>query len=605
MCGIVGIHGEGHATSVEEMLACITHRGPDDHGIHKSGDLEMGARRLSIVDLAHGAQPMYNEDGSVVVVFNGEIYNHVELRSELRQKGHTFETNCDTEVLVHLWEEYGEELTGHLEGMFAFSLWDRDASTLFLARDRLGIKPLYFVEDGGTLLWASEIQPLLKAGIDRTVDEQAVYEYFSLGYSLWPRTLFKNVRKLAPGTSITVTEDGLSTRSYWKPSTTTRTMGPDEASKTLRRVLERSVEKRLMADVPVGAFLSGGLDSSAIVGLLSEYTDDVNTYSVGFEREDINEQDEAEFVADHFGTTHHRIDVDFSSLENFEDLVSRFGEPVADPAALPSLLLARRAREDVKVVLTGVGADELFAGYRYHKLLDRHRSLVRRLPRASFSLADSVASRFTFGRKYTEHLGALESDESAYLYWRQRANRPFEEYVTSDGDDERLRARIREAFEGAPADDTCKRLQLYDTRHYVSDDLLYLLDHMTMAASLEGRVPFLDHELVDFGLSIPSEYKLDGANKPVLRRAVSDIVPDRTLAREKQPFTVPVREWFRSGHQVVETWLSKDRLDRTPHVDSTAVRNVLSSHRTGETDQQDLLWKTLSYVAWYHTHAVE
>lgn len=601
MCGIVGLSRDGDGDLLTEMRDAIRHRGPDDEGAFVTDDVMLGVRRLSIIDLEGGDQPIYNETGDVVVVFNGEIYNYRALRSELTAKGHQFESDTDTEVLVHLWEEYGRDLPEQLDGMFAFALYDREAETLFLARDRLGIKPLYYVQNGESLAWASEIQPLLETGVDRTIDEAALGQYFTLGYTLWPRTLLSNVKKLPPGSSMTVDESGVRTRRYWTFSARPRQKASATPSR-LRELLEQSVERRLQADVPVGAFLSGGLDSSAIVGLMAEHTDRLNTYSVGFEHSGIDESREAAFVADHFGTTHHPIEVDLESMSVFGDLVSGFGEPLADPAALPNLLLARRAREDVKVVLTGVGADELFAGYRYHDLLDRHRRLVRWLPDVAHTTARQLQDTAPIGRKYLRHLGALSSDERAYIYWRTRWDTPAEEYLTSDVSMERLADTVGEAFGDAPETDTCGRLMAYDVRHYLTDDLLYLLDHMTMAASLEGRVPFLDHELVEYAMSIPSSEKRAAANKPVLRRAVSDLLPERTLQREKQPFAVPVDTWLDSDHSAVTGWLDADLLSATPYVDADAVQRAWTAHRRDEASNRSLLWRTLCYTAWYHTH---
>ena len=608
MCGIVGVYGD-EATAIDEMLDCIPHRGPDDTGqfVDESVPLAMGAQRLSIVGLDSGSQPVFNEDGSVGVVFNGEIYNYPTLRSELEASGHTFETDCDTEVLVHLWEEAGPDFPERLNGMFAFSLWDRNQETLFLARDRLGIKPLYVAYRDGRVVWGSEIPALLAAGVDRTVDERAVYNYFSLKYSPWPRTLFESIEKVPPGTSVQVSDDGVDRRRYWHLEATPRDMSKQSAVERTRSLLETSVERRLMADVPVGAFLSGGLDSTAVVGLLDERTTaPVQTFSVGFQGDRYDESSEARWVADHFGTDHSELTVDLSSMDAFGDVVRHFGEPLSDPAMLPTAMLAAHASDSVKVVLTGEGADELFAGYDYFRRLSRDRGRFGRLPSVAFTIADIAEQLTPAGAKYLRYLASLQSDEEAILSWARGYGTLPEAYLDTDHSPETsgLRELVQEAIENG-ATDTLQRVSAFYIRHWLADDLLYKVDHTTMAASLEARVPFLDHELAEFVYSVPSEYKLDGSYKPLLNSAVSDVVPDRIRAREKHGFQVPIRRWFRESHEAIDRWLTEDRVAAAPYLDADRVFTLLSAHQSERADHRGALWKTLNYVAWYHVHARE
>jgi asparagine synthase (glutamine-hydrolysing) len=609
MCGIVGVYGREGAVGLDRMLDCINHRGPDDTGrfVDESVPLEMGAKRLSIVDPESGSQPVFNEDGSVVVVFNGEIYNYDRLRADLEADGHTFTTNCDTEVLVHLWEENGTEFPERLNGMFAFSLWDRDNETLFLARDRLGIKPLYLAREGENILWGSELPALLAGGVDRTIDEQAVYNYFSLKYSPWPQTLFAAVEKVPPGTSIRISAEGVDRRRFWRLETEPRDLSRSAAVDRTRELLETSVDRRLMADVPVGAFLSGGLDSTAIVGLMSERTTSpLRTFSVGFQADSYDESDEARFVADHFGTDHSVLSVDLSSMDVFGDVVRHFGEPLADPAILPTAMLAARASEDVKAVLTGEGADELFAGYDYFQRLPRDRRRFGGLPDPAYDVASAAERVAPIGEKYFRYLASLRDDKEAVLSWARGYGALPETYLDTELTPETsgLRELVASSWDDG-ASDTLGRLSTFYIRHWLADDLLYKVDHTTMAASLEARVPFLDHELVEFVYNLPSEYKLDDGYKPLLNRAVADVVPDRVRNREKHGFQVPITRWFREDHEAIERWLTEERVAAAPYINADRVFDYWRAHRRGRANHRSVLWKTLNYVAWYHEHALE
>jgi asparagine synthase (glutamine-hydrolysing) len=618
MCGIAGVYDTSgvDAALLDPMLDCITHRGPDEAGRHVESDgaLAMGMRRLSIVDLAGGSQPIYNEDGTVAVVFNGEIYNHESVRSALERAGHEFTTASDTEVLVHGWEEYGRRLPEHLDGMFAFAIWDADARRFFLARDRFGIKPLYYAhgEDGAggsRLVWGSELPAVLAAGAGTGIDRRAVYNFFSLRYSPGPRTLVSGVRKLPPGTSMTVGPDGgVDRRQYWQLPARQREIGFDAAAERVSELLERAVERRLMADVPVGAFLSGGLDSSAIAALAAKHHDEtLKTFSIGFPGQPQDESDEAAFVADSLGTDHHRHAVDLDSMELFGDLVTHYGEPLADPAALPTMLLSRVARDQVKVVLTGEGADELFAGYRRHRLLPRGRRMARHLPAAVFRAAGEMADRLPDERagvrRYARFVASLESDETAVLdadrgYSDIRPDRYLDTWT--DPRDSGLVDLVRDSFEHAE-DETLQRLCAFDITRWLPDDLLYKVDHASMAASLEARVPFLDHRLVAFAHSVPGDLKT-GGYKRLLNAAVADVVPERTRQRLKHGFNVPVSDWFRRDHEAISGWLSPDRVESTPYLDAGELSALRTAHRDGAADHGMTLWKCLTYVAWYHQH---
>lgn len=606
MCGIAGVYGWEDRNVLDEMLSCITHRGPDERGEFIGNDVMMGIQRLSIIDLEGGSQPIWNEDESVAVVFNGEIYNYRELRGKLESRGHSFSTNSDTEVLVHLWEEYGQEMPTKLNGMFVFSVWDENKEELFLARDRLGIKPLYYANTDDAFIWGSELPAVLAAGVDKTLDEKAVYNYFSLHYSPWPRTMFEQIKKLQPGTSLLVSKEGVSKNQFWQLDPTKEVHGSEgEIARRLRKLLEESVERRLIADVPLGAFLSGGLDSSTVVGLMSEMKDDVKTFSVAFESQS-DESQEARYVADHFGTDHHEITVDLSKVDFFGDLVAHYGEPLPDPAVLPTMVLSEYTRNHVKVVQTGSGADEIFAGYWMHRTIPGHRTKANYVPKPFFRLADSVADVAPIGREYIKYAASLESDERAVAEAAQRFKPlPTNEYMDThlDAHESGIYDMVRDSFQYAPENDTLKRISSFYLTHWLPDDILYKVDHATMYASLEARVPFLDHNVVEFTYNLPSRYLAkNGKYKPLLKRAVSDILPERTLKREKQGFGIQQGEWLRSDHDAIAHWLTEERLGEVPYLNTNNVLSLWDKHRKRNKDYGVTLWKILNYVAWYYEY---
>ena len=611
MCGIAGVLGWTNEAVLAEMLDDIEHRGPDEEGrlIDEDANLMMGARRLSIVDIEGGSQPVFNEDGTVAVAFNGEIYNHAAIRDRLRAAGHRFRSDCDTEVLVHLWEAEGTAMLETLDGMFAFSLWDATTGTLLLGRDRLGIKPLYYARTDTGLVWGSELTSLLTAGVDRTLDPAAVYNYFRLEYTPWPQTLLSSVRKVPPGGVAVQTPDGFTVRRYWTlPTGRTTTVGSRRsAARQLRSLLETSVEKRLMADVPVGAFLSGGLDSSAVTGLMAQRTDELETFSVAFPGEPYDESADARFVAEHFGTTHHEVDVRLGSLDELDELVSHLSEPPSHTQVLPILALSRLARSSgVKVALAGEGADELFGGYSRYRTVRRARPLVGSMPAVAYGAVDALASVTPVGQTHLRYVGGLRDGEHALL----RNNCGFDctrprpaAVLDTDLDDEQsgLAAKVREAIDVTAGDDAAQQMMTFDLVHLLPDSILLKTDHASMAASLEVRVPFLDHHLVSFAHQLPVAYRVTpGDEKAILKQAVADVVPQRIRERKKYGMGIPVDSWFRSDHDVIARWLAEERLAETPYVDPVLVHSLWDDHRRGRTDDGRMLWTTLSFVAWYH-----
>ncbi len=615
MCGIAGVFGWTDEGTLDTMLDWIEHRGPDEDGsvIDRDAGLMMGARRLSIVDLESGSQPKYSEDETVAVVFNGEIYNHADLRESLERQGHRFDSRCDTEVLVHAWEEWGTEMAEHLDGMFAFSVWDREADSVFLARDRLGIKPLYYGRSGEGIAWGSELPTLLVAGVDRTVDPTAVFNHFSLEFTPSPRTLLSSVRKLPPGHSALLTADGVEERQYWdllSLDAGTSTHSIASAADRVVDLLEQSVERRLMADVPVGAFLSGGLDSSAVVGIASELKDDpLRTFSVSFSEDRLDESDEARLVADHFGTNHTEVPIDLSSMELFGEMVRHLGEPTGHLQMLPLYALSQRASEDVKVALAGEGADELFGGYPWYRNLPKRKRQFSMVPGVAHDVAGALAPHVPVGSKHLRHFAGLKDDTEMLLnhVCGFSAHRPdpgafLAEDLDQSAGESGLRDSVTEITDRVDDGDFVQRISAYETAYTLPDYHLYKADHVTMAASLELRVPFLSTDLVEFAHSLPADQKAtESTVKRVLKRAVRDLLPDEIVDRKKMGMRPPVEDWFEDDHEAIETWFAEERLRNAPYLDADRALALRSAHRRGERSVGRTLWTILTYVAWYHT----
>jgi len=611
MCGIAGVYGYTDENMLRSMLSQIVHRGPDEEGtyVNAADDVMMGARRLSIVDLDGGSQPISNEDGTITVVFNGEIYNHAEIRRTLGDD-HQFKTNCDTEVLVHLWEEYGTAMVEQIEGMFAFSLWDESREELFLARDRLGVKPLYYTSAGKGIAWGSELPVLLATGINREIDRKAVYNHFTLGYTPSPQTLLQTVRKVPPGTSLLVTEEGISHNRYWDLPTVPSQNGSvpsfQSAADRVQEMLKSSVESRLMADVPVGAFLSGGLDSSSVVGLASELTDhQLKTFSISFLDEEFDESSEAQYVADHFGTDHHEITIDLTSMDVFGSLIESLGEPIGDLPLLPIYALSEYASDEVKVVLTGEGADELFAGYDRYRYIPARRKKVDKFPTLAHDVAGAVSKVTPVGQKYLNYFSGLKSNEE--IVYNQNigfgSHLGPHEYLNINENEESsgLRDMISEATANVTTEDSIQSMSAFDISHMLPDDILYKTDHTSMAASLEARVPFLNHELVNYVFQLPPEYKANSNDvKLVLKKAMADVLPEKILTRQKFGMGIPADRWFRAENEAISRWLTESKLDDTPYISTELVFNIWDDHRNHRRDAGRSLWNVLNYVAWYH-----
>jgi asparagine synthase (glutamine-hydrolysing) len=588
------------------MCGAIRHRGPDDEGHLVVPGVALGMRRLSVIDVAGGAQPIGNEDGSIQVVFNGEIYNFRELHARLAAAGHRFQTHSDTETLVHLYEERGERMVEELRGMFAFAIWDARRRRLFVARDQLGIKPLYYWEADGGVAFASELRSLLALDhFPRRLSREAVVEYLALGYVPDPLCVFEGVRKLPPGHTLTWDADRggpARVERYWTPvAEEARGLGEVEAVEQLRHVLHDAVRSHLEADVPLGAFLSGGIDSSTVVALMARATrQPVLTFSIGFDEPEFNEAPHAAAVAKALGTRHTQLIVrpDVDAL--VEEVIRAFDEPFADSSALPTFLVSRLAREHVTVALSGDGGDELFGGYtRYAELLGRRElgpaplraalgAVGRRLPHGAFGRNRLIdLGRTRRGRYAATVAFPLAASEGGVL----RADlahlaRPMD--------------RLLEPwFAEADGRDFLTQMTSVDLLTYLPGDILTKVDRMSMAVSLEARVPLLDRKVAEFAATLPAHLKQrDGTGKWILRRAIEGIVPREVLEKPKQGFAVPLVKWFRGPlRHRVEALLRPDA-PIYEYADRAAVARVAAEHHAGRRDHSHLLWRLLALDLW-------
>jgi len=598
------------------MNDCLSHRGPDDDGYHVDGSVGLAHRRLSIIDLETGHQPIYNENGDVAVIFNGEIYNYRSLRKDLVRKGHDFDTNSDTEVLVHLYEERGLSFVERLEGMFAVALWDADAERLVLARDGMGIKPLYLAEDDGRVAFASELSAILASDVDHGgLDQRAIAQYFAFSFVPAPKSAFQNVRKLCPGELAVISDEGVERQSFYEPSVETAAPPINRAATELRDKVEHAVEKRLQSDVPLGAFLSGGVDSSAIVGTMAELSDDpVRTFTVGFDEDLFDESWAAREVADYHGTDHQEFTVSPDDVRQLvPEVLGRLGEPFADPSLLPTYVVSRETSREVKVALSGDGADELFAGYakyrgewlsRYYRALP---SMVReyvvepsvaRLPTSRSSRAGE------FGRKANKFLRGKHADIGVrHFEWMRIADARSTDAFGTISPVEAGRAAIAEqhadAAEWLPAErrDALGRIQAVDTRYGLPNQMLRKVDAASMYNSLEVRVPFLDRSVVEYAIALPTEYKITATTqKRVLKHAFDDVLPESIQKRNKQGFDMPIGEWFKN--QLADEFRSTVADLNTEVLDLQEVMEIFREHRAGDGEHGKFLWSVYVFATW-------
>ena len=618
MCGIAGILNPESSpverSAIETMTRLMTHRGPDAEGYFLRGHVALGHRRLKIIDLEGGVQPLFNEDHSVVVVYNGEIFNFQEVKTVLEAKGHLFRTHSDTEVIVHAYEEYGDQCPTHFRGMFAFAIYDIPQKRLLLARDRLGIKPLYYHFDGERLLFASEIKPILKAlgkrpGVERTL----IDFYVSVGYVPGEKTLFKGINRLLPGHTLSHDQNGLKIRQFWDIAALPMLdISAQEAEERLEQLLLESVRLRLMSEVPLGAFLSGGVDSSAIVACMSKMmSEPVKTFTVGYNDDPASSELEyARVVAKSFNTDHHEFILEsgdfFASLDM---LLEHAEEPIVESAAVALYQLSKLAREHVTVILSGEGGDEILAGdplYRKMQKIDVLHAVARMLPNA---LRRQLGSMFNSEKvsKYIDWVGT----PLAQRYWgisndvtpslKPRMYRA--DFLPEIGD--AVGEHFEKLFNTLEQGTALRRMTYVDLKTWLPDDLLIKADKMTMACSLELRVPMLDHHLLEFATALPDHLRQNGGQgKYLLKKLMERYLPREIIYRKKQGFPVPIAVWFRGPlyERVREILLDSRTLSRG-YFEPDYIRHVIERHRSGAEDLSRRIFSLIALELWHRKFA--
>lgn len=617
MCGICGVYNGGSQEAaspqlIDQMTHLIEHRGPDDSGAHLDGPLGLGFARLSIIDLSGGHQPMCNETGDVWIVFNGEIWNYKTLRQELLARGHAFRTNSDTETIVHAYEEYGVDCIARLHGMFGLAIWDGPRKRLLLARDKAGKKPLYYsIVDGGDIVFGSEIKSLLThPRVKREANTQALTDFLSVRYVPAPATLFANIYKVLPGHWLLYEDGKVHEECYWD-----YTFGPTEERPIadyldgIRRHVYRSVEERMMADVPVGSMLSGGVDSSIISGIMSKLTDHkVKTFAVAFDHPDYSELPYARMVAEHFGTDHHELIVKSSDMTRYWPLLTwHRDEPVSEPSDIGVYLISKLARQHVKVVLSGEGGDELFAGYpkyvvdwlaKYYHILPpsvRNQVIMPTIERLPYSM-----------RKLKQAARNISAPApQRWMNWFGIFNGKLKEDLLSpatqaaiDMDSSR---QFRYWLAKNPQRDDLSSMLYLDTKIWLPDNLLMKGDKMTMAASLEQRIPLLDYQLTEYAASIPSHLKIkDLKAKYMLKRAFADFLPEPILTRKKMGFNVPTGIWFREGQRdLISQLLLSERIRDRGYFNNDFIAHMVREHVEGQTNYQAQIFTLASLELWF------
>jgi asparagine synthase (glutamine-hydrolysing) len=627
MCGIAGIatiDGKAIESSlVDRMTDILEHRGPDDRGTYLSHadspnarmKVGLGHRRLSIIDIEGGRQPMSNEERSIWIVYNGETYNFKEEREALKSKGYKFRTASDTEVVLRLYEEYGIECLERMRGMFAFAIWDAKKERLFLSRDRVGQKPLFYYHKNGGFLFASEIKAILESrDVKRKIDYNSLDEYLTYGYPAPPRTMYEGIRKLEPGSYLTYNRDGVKIKRYWKLSYGEKAdIGEGEAAERLYGLLGDATRMRLISDVPLGAFLSGGVDSSAIVALMAKHSNEkVKTFSIGFSEAAFSELKYAREISERFGTEHKELIVKPDALDCLPKLAWHYDQPFGDSSAIPTYYVSKMTKEFVTVALNGDGGDEAFSGYHRYRGAALAGSLMR-MPKGLLK----AAALFTEGAKSgpAEHAqrflkGIIENRdiEGAYADWlnyfpKQEKAKVYTERVRALVKENNAEGFLRESIASSDARDLVEKIIGADVSGYLPEDLLVKVDIATMANSLEGRSPFLDHKVMEFAASLPLSYKMRGNDKKrVLKEAFRKDIPPSFMNRRKKGFGIPVGEWFRGELKsfIREMLLDKDSIKREIFSPGY-ITSLIDAHQSGRADHTQRLYALLSFELWHRT----
>jgi asparagine synthase (glutamine-hydrolysing) len=619
ICGKINLNNEPiDEALLRKMTSCLSHRGPDDEGLYIKGNVSLGHRRLSIIDLSQFAhQPMSNEDGTIWIVYNGEIYNFLELRDVLIKKGHTFRSRSDTETIIHLYEEYGPECLVYLKGMFAFALWDVKKQLLFLARDRIGKKPLYYWHSPNTFVFVSEIKSILQDdNFQRKPDYTAIHHYLTYQYVPSPWTAFGGIKKLPPAHYLVLKNGNIEVKRYWKLSYLPKNkINEKDLKHEIIERLKEAVRIRLISDVPLGAFLSGGIDSSATVAMMSRImSEPVKTFSIGFKEKAYNELEYARLVAERFKTDHTEFIVEPKAIEVIDKLVWYYNEPFADSSAIPTYYVSKLAREHVTVVLNGDGGDENFAGYGRYAANEFSRMIHGFFPTSIAKSLLPLVILLPHGKDPNNFFWRLKRFLQEYIktpelrnaHWlchfttkmkRELYSDNFLEYASSfDSFD-----LIIEKFKEAEADSFIDKTLYADVMMYLPDDLLVKVDVASMANSLEARSPFLDHEFMEFVATIPSDLKLKRrTTKYILKEALRGMLPDEVLFREKMGFGVPLDHWFRNElKDMVYDTLLADKAIQRGYFKRESVKKILDEHVSNKWNWQNHIWNLLMLELWH------
>ena len=624
MCGITGKYNFQtqepiSSDLIKKMCDKITYRGPDDSGVYTDGPIGLGHRRLSILDLSElGHQPMASIDRNIWIVFNGEIYNFQSLRKDLIEKGYAFKSDCDTEVIIYPYQEYGEDCLKYLTGMFAFAIWDKKKSTLFLARDRIGKKPLFYYYDRKTILFASEIKSILTDPmVKKEINHEAFYDYFKYLYVPDPKTIYKNIFKLEAGHYLKCSINGIIDKEYWDVSFSQRVTGNiNQIADELLQILDESVRLRMISDVPLGAFLSGGIDSSGVVALMAKQKKEpVTTCSIGFDSEKFDEIPFARIIADKFHTDHHEFIVKEKAEQILPDLAYYFDEPFADSSAVPTYYVSKLARQKVTVALSGDGGDENFAGYEKYYLDDienRIRSMIPSFMRKNiFPYLCSLLLKGDYpllqkGFTLLNTL-ALESDYGFYLSNTQFADHLWYKMINEDtkkniGGYDPFSVTSH-YYHKADTDDHLSKILYTDLKTYLVGDILVKVDRMSMANSLEVRAPILDHNVIEFAASIPAQLKYNkGDKKHVLKKSFEHVLPKEIMYRKKMGFSVPLADWFRGElKDYTYTHIFSKNSGLKYFFYDHALKDIWETHQSGKRDYSSIIWPMLMFELWYKT----
>ncbi len=623
MCGIAGIvrlNGVGmvRQEQLRMMANTIVHRGPDDEGFFLDGPVGLAHRRLSIVDISQGHQPMFNEDEGLVIVFNGEIYNHSRLRHTLEAAGHQYRTHSDTESILHAYEEYGDDFESHLTGMFAVAIWDRRRKRLVLTRDRLGIKPLYYTVVKNQFIFASEIKALLGVeGVERQVDPDALRAYLHLRYVPGEKTLFRDIFKLLPGHTLVVEQGEWTVRQYWDLAFHPEPRDESHVKAELEQLLVDVCRDHLMSEVPYGVFLSGGIDSSTVVAVLDRIINaPLRTFTVGYEQAaDVNEFDYAGLVSRASGTEHHELRLSAQDFaEWIPQLVWHLDEPVGDAACIPLFFLARYAKPRATVLESGEGADEIFGGYSIYRKMQTLTRVRALMPALVTDLISRLGANLGGGGKLSRYsrlfgkpLAQAYRGVSGHFLEGMRETLLRPEWTTSEGDWSYLSNLFASYFARVQDADPLNQMLYIDSKTWLPDDLLIKADKMTMAASVELRVPFLDHRLVEFAATLPTEYKIRGrTTKYLLKQVVAPYLPREIIHRPKKGFPVPVATWFRGGglYEVAQDVLLGPKSRVLDYLRRSELAALLERHKAGEADFSNELWGVLVLEYWFQRFGV-